>query len=192
MYNKHYGEAHNRESSRKGMYLRHTSTNRPTMKTRRARPMSARMRRDTKGRYRCGNNVRREDRNTCHAVKAGQIYGLKRSAEGVGGRRAIFRKTQERKQGTLTNNIMSGSATLDMEGLRGAIGWTVKEQQPRREEVRKRRGIGRKAEEKEPETRENKEHCLKQCQGPQGWTWKADVGPSVKRKNYNEPVNLKI
>ena len=51
-----------------------------------------------------------------------------------------------------------------MECSHGAIGWTVKENQPRREEVRKRRAFNRKAQEKEPETRENKEQCLKQCQ----------------------------
>ena len=42
-----YDGAHNRESSRKGMYPWHTSSNRPT-KTRRARPLSARMRREPK------------------------------------------------------------------------------------------------------------------------------------------------
>ena len=84
-----HGGAHNRKSSRKGKYLRYTSSNRAT-KTRRARPLSARMRMETSG-----NNVRREERNACHAVKARQIEGLKRGTVGAGGR-AICRKTREK------------------------------------------------------------------------------------------------
>ena len=33
--------------------------------------------------------------------------------------------------------------------------------------------------------RERKSRCLKQCKGPQRWTWKADVGPLVERQKRN-------
>ena len=77
-----------------------------------------------------------------------------------------FAERQERKQGTLPKR-MSGSATLDLEGCRGATGRTVNEKEPvLRKEEGKRGANGRKAEEEK--TRENKAQCLKQCQGPQG------------------------
>ena len=67
------------------MYVRNTNSNR-SMKARRESSLSARMRRETRGMYRRGNNVRRAEVNTCHAVNARQIYGLKGIAEGAGGR----------------------------------------------------------------------------------------------------------
>ena len=93
-----YDGAHNSESSRKGLYLRSTCRNR-LMKTRRARPLNARVRRETKERYIHGNNVRGEERNTYHAVKVRQTLCLKRGAKGQGGW-AIRRNTREKARNT--------------------------------------------------------------------------------------------
>ena len=48
-----------------------------------------------RGRYRRANNARKEEGNTCHAVKARQVDGLKRNAEVAGGR-STCRKTREK------------------------------------------------------------------------------------------------
>ena len=48
MYNPIYGGGHNRESPGKGMYLWYNSSHRPT-KTSKARPLRARIRRETRG-----------------------------------------------------------------------------------------------------------------------------------------------
>ena len=113
-------------------------------------------------------------------MKVRQVYGLKHNADDAGGR-SICRKT--RKQGTLPKKRNIRVRYVGHGKLTWAIGRAVKEKQSRREEVRKRRAIGRKAEGQEPEARENKEQCLKRCQGPQGWAWEADVGPLVERQN---------
>ena len=93
-----------------GVYLRYTNSIRPT-KTRKARPLSARMRREPRVRYRRGHNVRREERNTCNAVKSRHIQGLKRSAEGAGSW-AVRRKTRDKARNTATST--SESAALDI------------------------------------------------------------------------------
>ena len=48
--------------------VRYTSSN-DTKKTRRVRLLCARVRRERRGRYRRGNNVRREEKNKHHALK---------------------------------------------------------------------------------------------------------------------------
>ena len=74
--------------------------------------MSARMRREPRVWYKRRKNVRKEERNTCHDVKARQIYGLKRSANG--GAVGPFAESSERNQRTQSKRT-SESATLDME-----------------------------------------------------------------------------
>ena len=152
------------------MYLRYTTSNRPT-KTRRARPLSARMRRETRGRYRRKNHVRRGERNTYHAVNATQSQGLNRGAEGVGGR-AICRRAREKERNTAKKNVTVRHVEHGI--WRGAIGWTVSNNQ----NANKYASVGPLVERQTrkslilEETKNTAQHYVRVREvGPEGLTW---------------------